>query len=108
LALTADQFTVLFNYVSLAVTGNTDHFSLLEDSAYGAEERVPLKTDVHNFNNFNASAFYDLRLLRLYIENRTRKRMTTTKMKEPNRSDFSKTSFMIGFRMPINSRYQPS
>ena len=28
-------------------------------------------------------------------------------MKEPNRSDFSKTSFMIGFRMPFNSRYQP-
>jgi len=105
LALTADQFTVLFNYVSLAVTGNTDHFNLLEDSAYGAEERVPLKTDVHNVN---ASAFYDLRLLRLYIENRTRKRMTTTKMKEQSRSDISKTSFMIGFRMPFNSRYQPS
>jgi hypothetical protein len=41
LALTADQFTVLFNYVSLAVTGNTDHLNLLEDSAYGTIEIVP-------------------------------------------------------------------
>jgi hypothetical protein len=39
LALTADQFTLLFNYVTLAVTGNTDHFNLLEKSAYGAIER---------------------------------------------------------------------
>jgi hypothetical protein len=42
LALTANQFTMLFNYVSLAVTRNTNHFNLLEDSAYGAIERVPL------------------------------------------------------------------
>jgi hypothetical protein len=42
LALTANQFTLLFNDVSLAVTCNTDHFNLLEDSAYGAIERVPL------------------------------------------------------------------
>jgi hypothetical protein len=41
-ALTANQFTVLFNYVSLAVTCNTDHFNLLEDNAYGAIERVIL------------------------------------------------------------------
>jgi hypothetical protein len=40
LALTADQFTVLFNYVSLAVTCNADHFNLLKKNAYGAEERV--------------------------------------------------------------------
>jgi hypothetical protein len=33
---------MLFNYVPFAVTGNTDHFNLLEDSAYGAIERVPL------------------------------------------------------------------
>jgi hypothetical protein len=33
---------VLFNYVPLAVTYNTDHFSLLEYSDYGAIERVPL------------------------------------------------------------------
>ena len=38
-ALTANQFTVLFNYVPLAVTGNTDHFNLLENSAYGVIER---------------------------------------------------------------------
>jgi hypothetical protein len=43
LALTANQFTVPFNYISLAVTGNTDHFNLLEDSADGAEERVPFR-----------------------------------------------------------------
>jgi hypothetical protein len=33
---------MLFNYVPFAVTGNTDHFNLLEDSAYGAIERVSL------------------------------------------------------------------
>jgi hypothetical protein len=54
------------------------------------------------------AASYDLRVLRLYVEIRTRKIMTTTKMKAPNRSDFSKTSFMIGFRMLFNSKYQPS
>jgi hypothetical protein len=42
LALTADQFTLLFNYVTLAVTDNADQFNLLEDSGYGAIERVPL------------------------------------------------------------------
>jgi hypothetical protein len=42
-ALTANQFTMLFNYVPLAVTRNTDHFNLLEDSAYGAIERVPFR-----------------------------------------------------------------
>jgi hypothetical protein len=42
LAITANQFTMLFNYVPLAVTGNTDHFNLLEDSAYGTIERVTL------------------------------------------------------------------
>jgi hypothetical protein len=105
LALTANQFTVPFNYISLAVTGNADHFNLLEDSAYGVIERVPLvETDSRNFN---AAASYDLRLLRLYMEKRTRKIMTTMKMKEPNRSEFFKTSFMIGFRMPFNSKYQP-
>ena len=61
-------------------------------------ERVPLP---------KPAASYDLRVLRLYMENKTRKRMTTTNMKAPNRSDFSKTSFMIGFRMPFNSKYQP-
>jgi hypothetical protein len=60
-----------------------------------------LETDERNFK---AAAFYDPRLLRLYIENKIRKRMTTKKRKEPNRSDFSKTSFMIGFRMPFNSK----
>jgi hypothetical protein len=40
-ALTANQFTVPFNYISLAVTHNTDHFNLLEDSAYEAIEKVP-------------------------------------------------------------------
>ena len=43
LALTADQFTLLFNYVPLTVTDNTDHFNLLEDSAYEAIEKVPFK-----------------------------------------------------------------
>ena len=42
LALTANQFTVLFNYVPLTVTSNTDHFNLMKESAYGALERVPL------------------------------------------------------------------
>jgi hypothetical protein len=42
LAFTANQFTLLFNYVPLTVTCNTDHFNLLEDSAYGAIERVTL------------------------------------------------------------------
>jgi hypothetical protein len=56
---------------------------------------------------YRSAAFYDLRLLRLYIDNKTRKTMTTTNMKAPNRSEFSKTSFMIGFRMPVNSKYQP-
>jgi hypothetical protein len=42
LALTADQFTLLFNYVPLTVTGNADHFNLLEDSDYGAIEKVTL------------------------------------------------------------------
>jgi len=53
-----------------------------------------LETDERHFKT---AAFYDLRLLRLYMENKTRKRMTTTKMKEPNRSEFFKTSFIIGF-----------
>jgi hypothetical protein len=33
---------VPFNYITLAVTCNTDHFNLLEESAYGAIERVSL------------------------------------------------------------------
>ena len=36
------------------------------------------KTDERNFK---AAAFYDLRLLRLYIEKKIRKRMTATNMK---------------------------
>jgi len=28
-------------------------------------------------------------------------------MTAPNKAVFSKTSFMIGFRMPFNSKYQP-
>ena len=43
MALTANQFTMLFNYVPLTVTDNTDHFNLLEESAYGAIERVPFR-----------------------------------------------------------------
>ena len=31
------------NYVPLTVTDNTDHFNLLEESAYGAIERVPFR-----------------------------------------------------------------
>jgi hypothetical protein len=42
LALTANSFTVLFNDVPFAVTGNADHFNLLEESVYGAIERVSL------------------------------------------------------------------
>jgi hypothetical protein len=42
LALAANLFTVPFNYVSLAVTSDTDHFNPLTDSAYGAIERVSL------------------------------------------------------------------
>jgi hypothetical protein len=42
LALTANQFTMLFNYVPFAVTRNTDHFNLLKDSSYGTIERVTL------------------------------------------------------------------
>jgi hypothetical protein len=43
LALTANQFTVPFNYIPFAVTGNADHFNLLEESAYRAIERVPFR-----------------------------------------------------------------
>ena len=42
---------------------------------------------------YRTAAFYDLRLLRLYMENKIRKRMTTTKMKEPNRSEFFQDQF---------------
>jgi hypothetical protein len=88
LALTADQFTVLFNYVSLAVTCNADHFNLLKKTPMEQKKELLFRT----------AASYDRRVLRLYMVNKIRKRMTTTKMKEPNRSEFFKTSFMIGFR----------
>jgi hypothetical protein len=39
LALTANRFTVLFNYVPLTVTSNTNHFTLQKDSVHGAIER---------------------------------------------------------------------
>jgi len=35
-------------------------------------------------------------------------RMTTPKMTAPNKAIFSNASFMIGFRMPFNSKYQRS
>ena len=54
---------MLFDYVPLAVTDCTNHFNLLENSVYGAIERIPLEIDELNFN---AAAFYDLRTLRLY------------------------------------------
>ena len=34
---------MLFNYVPLTVTDNTDHLYLLEESAYGAIERFPFR-----------------------------------------------------------------
>ena len=66
---------------------------------------APMEPSKESLNRTAAS--YDLPLLRLYVDIKIRKRMTTTNMKAPNRSEFSKTSFMIGFRMPFNSRYQP-
>ena len=65
-----------------------------------------LETDARNFNS---DALTSHRLLRLNRKNSTQKRMTTPKMTAPNKAVFSKTSFMIGgFRMPFNSKYQPS
>ena len=48
LALTADRFVVLFNYVPLTVTDCTNHFSLLEESAYGSIERVSFRMPFNN------------------------------------------------------------
>jgi hypothetical protein len=47
LALSANQFTAVFNYVPLTVTSNTDHFNLQKDSVHGAIERVTFPDLAH-------------------------------------------------------------
>jgi len=41
LALAANHFTVPFNYIPFAIASDTDHFNPLQNSDYGAIERVP-------------------------------------------------------------------
>ena len=41
LAVTANHFMVSFNNVPFTITSKTDHFNPLQNSDYGAIERVP-------------------------------------------------------------------
>jgi hypothetical protein len=41
LALAANHFPVPFNYIPFAIASDTDHFNPLQNSAYGAIEKVP-------------------------------------------------------------------
>lgn len=53
---------------------------------------------VTNVRKCNLAALHDHRLLRLTNENIIRKRVATAKMTVPNRSVFTKASFMMSLR----------